>query len=185
VPWWCKSRRHEPSQKGPEEPWQGAVLTEEAATPGSPESFSPPGCRAQGPLSWSRSSGHLAKMAQRSPGKGPCSVLQRKAKNPRGHLLAHLGGKKSLPSPSYRAREAIFMVQAQQAVTQPKWTRGALTRGHDQCCRGRQKTPGDQCQSAPGENSFLIPDLAISYSLSMGARPASWSHRLVMPPWRR
>ena len=52
----------------------------------------PPRCGARGPPSWSTSSGHLATMAPRSPCEGPCSVLQRKAKNPRGHLLAHRGG---------------------------------------------------------------------------------------------
>jgi len=41
------------------------------------------------------SSGHLVKVAQSSPGKVPCPVLQRKAKNPWGHLLAQCGGKKN------------------------------------------------------------------------------------------
>ena len=125
----------------------------QAATPGGhpwgppweSRELPPPGCGARGPPSWSRSSRHLASMAQRSPGQGPCSALQRKAKNPQGHSLAHRGGKKSLPPPSCRAREAIFVVHKQQAVTQPKGTGEALASGHAQCCRGRQKTPGDTC----------------------------------------
>jgi len=93
--------------------------------------------------------------------------------------------KKSLPPPSCRAREAILVVvHENQAVTWPKGTRGAMTSGPARCCRGRQKTPRDQCQWAPGENSFLTPALGIGYSLSMGARPGSWSHRLFMLPRR-
>ena len=121
-------------------------------------------------------------MAQRSPGKGPCSMLQRKAKKPPETLASPPWGKKSLPAVSCRAPEAIFVVREQQAVAQPKGTGGALTSGHAQCCRGRQKTPGEQGQSDPGENSFLTPELAIGYSLSTAARPASSSHSLLTPP---
>ena len=56
-------------------------------------------------------------MAQRRPGKGPCSVLQRKAKKPPETLASPPWGKKSLPPPSCRAREAVFVVHEQQAVT--------------------------------------------------------------------
>lgn len=36
----------------------------------------------------------------------------------------------------------------------------------------KAKNPRGQCQSAPGENSFLTPALAIGYSLSTSAGPA-------------
>jgi len=47
-----------------------------------------------------------------------------------------------------------------------------------------KKSPGEQCQCASGENFFLTPALGIGYSLSMGARLGSWSHRLFMLPRR-
>ena len=75
----------------------------------------PPACGARGPPWWSRSSRHLAKTAQRSPGKGPCSVLQRKAKNPRGHLLAHRGGKKAfLPAAAGHERPPSWCMSSRQ-----------------------------------------------------------------------
>ena len=76
-------------------------------------------CGARGPPSWSTSSRHLAKMAQRSPGKGPCCRGRQK---PLETLASPACGEKSLPPRSCRAREAIFVVCEQQAVTWPKRT---------------------------------------------------------------
>jgi len=106
-----------------------------------------------------------AKMAQRSPGKGLHSVLQRTSSNPRGHPWAHPESPESFLPPG--AGHQGHLRGAGAAGTWPKWPKGALARGRAQHGRGRQKTPGDQCQSAPGENSFLTPALAIGYSLSM------------------
>lgn len=58
----------------------------------------------------------LAKIAQRSPDKGPCSLLQR-AKTTPGAIASPPWGKKSLAPLSCKAEEAIFMVHEQQAVT--------------------------------------------------------------------
>ena len=50
-------------------------------------------------------------------------------------------------------------VQEQQARTEPKGPRGALTRGCAQCYRGQEATPGDHPGGRPRSlESFLPPD---------------------------
>lgn len=67
------------------------------------------------------------------------------------HHLGNLGypqeqspacpGGEILPPAGYRAQESIFMEHEQQTVAYPKWTRGGLTRGDAQCCRGTPLQP--------------------------------------------
>ena len=128
APWRCESSRQEPRRKGPEDPDKGlcSMLQRTRSNPRGPpwrptrdsRKLPPPGCGARGPPSWSRSSRHLAKMAQRSPGRGRVLSAAEEGKKPPGTLASPpWGKKKSLPPPSCRARQAIFVVHEQQAVT--------------------------------------------------------------------
>ena len=81
----------------------------------------------------------------------------------------------SWPAPGKRARESqgtsgALEVQEQQARTEPKGPRGALTRGCAQCYRGQEASPkGGQPWGPPWESRNLPPPTG-------GARgPPSWS----------
>jgi len=90
----CSAQARSPGQMEPRE--EQSWLPLQAGTgQGSPREPGHECC-----LGGARAAGKkVAEGAQRCPGKGLCSVLQRKAKNPQGHSLAHHGGKKNPSSP--------------------------------------------------------------------------------------
>jgi len=107
-----------PGQSGPKEPWQGAVFraAEEGKKPpgtlASPwwgkKSLPPPQLQGtRGRRRGARAAGsNLCQRDERSRDKWSCSMLQRKAKNPRGAVPMCPGGK-FLPDPS--AGDRLFL----------------------------------------------------------------------------
>lgn len=150
--------------------------------PGSLESFLPLDVGHKG----HPRGAHIAATCSKWP-KGAlvrgCAQCGKGKENPR-HLPA-TARDESLSRPSCRALLGTLTQHEQQAVTSPKWSRGALTSGHARRCRGRKKKNSwDQGQMG----SILSRPQhwrSIGYSLSMWARPAPSSHWLITPPWRR
>lgn len=112
--------------------------------------------------------------AQRDPGKGPCSVLQRKAKKPAGDTC--------WPT---MAGEKPSCLQLQGTGGHPRgawatWKKGTGEPWPVQLDAAEEgKKHHRLLPTCTGENSFLISVLAAGKSLGVWARPASSMHRLV------
>jgi len=163
----------------------------------------PPTCGAQRAPSWSTSSRHLGKVAQRSPGKGPCSVLQRKAKKPQKALLAHGGGKKSLPPPQLQgirghpggARKPGSNLVQKDERSRDKWSCSMLQRKAKNprgpvpmCPRGKflpDPSTGDRLFPEHGSKTWLLVQQAVHASQEMPKpySPPSWSHLRGFQEW--
>jgi len=159
----------------------------------------PPPCGAQEPPSWSTSSRHLGKVAQRSPGKGPCSVLQRKAKNPQRALLAYGGGKKAfLPAAGGHhchpggAREPGSNLAQRDKRNRDKWSCSVLQRKAKKprgpvpmCPRGKflpDPSAGDRLFPEHGSKTWLLVQCA-SWEVPKPSSPSTWSHLRGFQEW--
>jgi len=163
----------------------GTPVGHAGGPPWSPESFLRPGAGHEGHLHGAKGAGTWPKWPKGSLARGHAQCC-RGGKKPPGRLANPPRGEKSLRPPQLQGMRGCLR-GARAAGSNPakvEQRSPARTSGHAQCCRGRRKTPGDQCQCAPGENSFLTPALAIGCSLSMGARLASSCHWLVKPSRR-
>ena len=145
VPWRCESSGQEPSPKGSPDKGLCSVLQRTSSNlqglPWESWKLPLPGWGHEGPPAWSRSSSLWATIAQRSPVKGLAHCCRGRQKTPGDTRRPCVGEKKPSP-PSCRTRGATFMVHEQQAVTQPEWTRGALTSGSARCSEEGKKPPG-------------------------------------------
>jgi len=151
----------------------------------------PERARARCCLGGARAAGKkVAEGAQRSSGKGPCSVLQRKAKNSWGHLLAHGGGKKSLPPPQLQgirghpggARKPGSNLAQRDKRSRDKWSCSMLQRKAKNprgpvpmCPRGKflpDPSAGDRLFPEHGSKTWLLVQQAVHASQKV---PKSYS----------